>query len=486
MRTEIARLRRIEAQLDKIKEAGSEEKETLKAQVLDLETKVNAFSTREEQWAQTKQELEAALKDMEDKIATKDNKIVDLIMTVKELNDSISDLENQKSTLEAEAVQHTLLRRKLHNEIQELKGNIRVFCRVRPKASDSTATPEGVHDPVTFPADDPDRKQLRFNGEVKKSVDGRSQQQKQWEFSFDKVFRPHATQETVFEDISQLVQSALDGYSVCVFAYGQTGSGKTYTMEGAEEVFDVADPSADVANAAKRGMIPRTMEQIFAALPLLSKAGWTYEITASYLEIYNESVQDLLSRGKAKTKYAIKHSSDGQTKVQGLTYVKVESVAEVYRILKQAKQSRTVASTRCNERSSRSHSVFQLLLAGKNNKTAEEQVGVINMIDLAGSERLTRSKTSGAHLKETQSINKSLSCLGDVIFALANKDKHVPYRNSKLTYLLKNSLGGNSKTLMFANISPEESSAKETLCSLRFAKKVNSCDISTAKRRIKR
>ena len=118
----VARLRRIEAQLDKIKEAGSEEKETLKAQVLDLETKVNAFSTREEQWAQTKQELEAALKDMEDKIATKDNKIVDLIMTVKELNDSISDLENQKSTLEAEAVQHTLLRRKLHNEIQELKG----------------------------------------------------------------------------------------------------------------------------------------------------------------------------------------------------------------------------------------------------------------------------------------------------------------------------------------------------------------------------
>ena len=118
----VARLRRIEAQLDKIKEAGSEEKETLKVKVLDLETKVNAFSTREEQWAQTKQELEAARKDMEDKIATKDNKIVDLIMTVKQLNDSISDLENQKSTLEAEAVQHTLLRRKLHNEIQELKG----------------------------------------------------------------------------------------------------------------------------------------------------------------------------------------------------------------------------------------------------------------------------------------------------------------------------------------------------------------------------
>merc|ERR1719181_2693951 len=114
---------------------------------------------------------------MKDKIAKKDNKIVDLIMTVKELNDTVGDLENQKSALEAEAVQHTLLRRKLHNEIQELKGNIRVFCRVRPKAPESTAPPEGVHDPVTFPADDPDRKQLLFNGEVKKSVDGRSQQQ---------------------------------------------------------------------------------------------------------------------------------------------------------------------------------------------------------------------------------------------------------------------------------------------------------------------
>ena len=159
-------------------------------------------------------------------------------MTVKKLNDVISGLETQKATLESEAAQHTLLRRKLHNEIQELKGdtsmpeertvstsnlyfhyispcvkltpdnlhagNIRVFCRVRPKAPNSAISAKGIKDPVTFPSDDPDRKQLVFNGEVKASVDGTSQSQKQWEFNFDKVFRPNATQETVFEDISQV------------------------------------------------------------------------------------------------------------------------------------------------------------------------------------------------------------------------------------------------------------------------------------------
>jgi len=138
-----------------------------------------------------------------------------------------------------------------------------------------------------------------------------------------------------------------------------------------------------------------------------------------------------------------------------------------------------------NDRSSRSHSVFQLRLVGKNTITGEKCNGLLNLIDLAGSERLQASGSTGDRLTETKNINKSLSCLGDVITALANNDQHIPYRNSKLTFLLQNSLGGNSKTLMFVNISPATSSLSESLSSLRFATKVNACEIGTAKKNIK-
>lgn len=353
-------------------------------------------------------------------------------------------------------------RRKLHNTIQELKGNIRVFARVRPLLGDEKEFENEEY--------------LSFHGagvnEGKAmNVDG---QGKKFEFVFDKVFEGGSSQGSVFEEISQLVQSALDGYNVCIFAYGQTGSGKTFTMEGAHA-------SAD--DDASKGMIPRSVEQIFASARELGTKGWAYTMSASYMEIYNETIRDLINpNGK---KHDIKHTKDGSAYVTDLAHVDVTNCQHVFDILRKAQGSRSVGKTQSNERSSRSHSVFTLRLEGSNHLTGETCDSQLNLVDLAGSERLSSSGASGERLKETQAINKSLSNLGNVIMALSKGDTHIPYRNSKLTHSLQDSLGGNSKTLFFVNINPSPASMNESLCSLRFATKVNSCQIGTAKKTTK-
>jgi kinesin family protein C1 len=209
------------------------------------------------------------------------------------------------------------------------------------------------------------------------------------------------------------------------------------------------------------------------------------------LEIYNETIRDLLSTNKeavrtdngvSPQKHAIKHDASGNTHVAELTILDVKSSREVSFLLDHAARNRSVGKTQMNEQSSRSHFVFTLRISGVNESTEQQVQGVLNLIDLAGSERLSKSGSTGDRLKETQAINKSLSSLGDVIFALAKKEDHVPFRNSKLTYLLQPCLGGDSKTLMFVNIAPESSSTGESLCSLRFAARVNACEIGTPRR----
>ncbi|KAI8825903.1 P-loop containing nucleoside triphosphate hydrolase protein [Fimicolochytrium jonesii] len=377
--------------------------------------------------------------------------------------------------LEGKVREEETIRRKLHNTVQELKGNIRVFCRVRPPLpAEIEEKKEDVLTHISFEDSDDQVIELKQTSE---SASGQKMVAKSYPFSFDRVFQPGTKQLAVFDEISQLVQSALDGYNVCIFAYGQTGSGKTFTMEGPT---NAAEDSEDL------GMIPRAVHQIFDTATKLKEKGWTYDMEAQFLEIYNESIRDLLGSAGAEGKHEIKHHPvTGKTSVTDASTVLVTTPAEVHKVLRKASQNRAVASTNCNERSSRSHSVFTLRLTGTNSLTSETSSGILNLIDLAGSERLSSSGSTGDRLKETQAINKSLSCLGDVIYALANGDKHVPYRNSKLTYLLQGSLGGNSKTLMFVNVSPLAGSFQETLCSLRFATKVNSCQIGTAKKMIK-
>ncbi|KAJ6885649.1 kinesin-like protein KIN-14C isoform X1 [Populus alba x Populus x berolinensis] len=382
--------------------------------------------------------------------------------TVRELQERLAETENQ-------LVEGEKLRKKLHNTILELKGNIRVFCRVRPVLPDDGA---GSEPPViSYPTS---------TEALGRGIDVIQSAGQKYPFTFDKVFNHDASQQEVFVEISQLVQSALDGYKVCIFAYGQTGSGKTYTMMGRPEA------------AGQKGLIPRSLEQIFQTSQSLMAQGWKYKMQASMLEIYNETIRDLLSTNKSSStengapgkQYTIKHDANGNTYVTDLTIVDVCRMEEISSLLRQAAQSRSVGKTQMNEQSSRSHFVFTLRISGVNEGTEQQVQGVLNLIDLAGSERLSRSGATGDRLKETQAINRSLSCLSDVIFALAKKEDHVPFRNSKLTYLLQPCLGGDSKTLMFVNISPDPASVGESLCSLRFAARVNACEIGIPRRQM--
>ncbi|CAC5368682.1 KIFC1 [Mytilus coruscus] len=390
-------------------------------------------------------------------------------------------LENRDREIEEQNCQirsHETERRKLHNQIQELKGNIRVFCRVRPLLGDETLGNDGIISHMNFPDQEQRIIELDKHGDATLNEScltrkGGNNAQSKYEFGFDKVFSDHTSQQQVFEEISQLVQSALDGYNVCIFAYGQTGSGKTYTMEG-----------TSVNDVDNRGMIPRAVLQIFDSTRELESKGWKYSLDASFLEIYNETIHDLL--GDEDLKHDIKMSgqkNSNEVFVTNLTIVPVTKEEMVYQLLQKASKNRSVGETKCNERSSRSHSVFTLKLTGENSITGETSQGTLNLVDLAGSERLKESGSEGQRMKETLAINKSLSNLGNVIMAIGNKDNHIPYRNSKLTYLLQNSLGGNSKTLMFVNVSPKEECFQETLNSLRFATKVNQCNIGTAQQK---
>ena len=377
-----------------------------------------------------------------------------------------------------------MLRRRLHNQVQELKGNIRVFCRVRPQHQEDIEETAKI----SFP-DVEDSKDIEVKGPEETSSLGKITT-KSHPFSFDKVFNPVSDNAEIFDEISQLIQSALDGFNVCIFAYGQTGSGKTFTM------------------SSEDGMIPRALRQIYSTGKDLESLGWRYTMEGSFVEVYNEEIRDLLSKdgenhnGPAK-KHEIRHDTlKCETTITDVTTLSLDSQDQVEGILEQAMSRRSVAATKANERSSRSHSIFILKLQGINTITGEKSKGTLNLVDLAGSERLKESKVEGARLKETQNINKSLSCLGDVISALGQQSAgggfnprpsvngaassegngHIPYRNSKLTYLLQYSLGGNSKTLMFVMVAPEKKHLSETLTSLRFAEKVGKTKIGVAKK----
>ncbi|KAK2483985.1 hypothetical protein H9L39_05777 [Fusarium oxysporum f. sp. albedinis] len=411
-------------------------------------------------------ELSAANTTLEAKINSLRSHVEFLESDSKAQSDSFASMEArlQEALRIAEEAQHKLIkeeteRRVLFNKYQELKGNIRVMCRVRPALGNG----EGEEAKMSFP-DDKTSAEIVLAGPEEKSSLGQITR-KNYPFEFDRVFVPGTQNQEIFDEISQLVQSALDGYNVCIFCYGQTGSGKTHTM------------------SSNDGMIPRATHMIYDTITKLKEKSWEYTMEGSFVEVYNEELNDLLTPNERSAKrLEIRHDeARKQTTITNCKSVRLDSPSSVETMLEEAQNNRSVAATKANERSSRSHSIFILKLIGENSATRERCEGTLNLVDLAGSERLKHSQAEGDRMKETQNINKSLSCLGDVIEALGRGSGHIPYRNSKLTHLLQYSLGGNSKTLMFVMVSPLEQHLKETLTSLRFATKVHNTHIGTAK-----
>ncbi|XP_064969555.1 kinesin-like protein KIN-14K isoform X2 [Musa acuminata AAA Group] len=274
----------------------------------------------------------------------------------------------------------------------------------------------------------------------------------------------------IFSDIQPLIRSVLDGYNVCIFAYGQTGSGKTYTMSG---------PIS--ASVEDWGVNYRALSDLFE-ISENRRNSYFYEVGVQMVEIYNEQVRDLLVDDGPQKRLGVWSSTQPNgLAVPDASVHPVKSTSDVLQLMHIGQTNRAVGSTALNERSSRSHSILTVHVRGVDLKTGSTSRGCLHLIDLAGSERVERSEATGDRLKEAQHINKSLSALGDVIFALAQKNTHVPYRNSKLTQVLQSSLGGQAKTLMFVQINPDIESYSETISTLKFAERVSGVELGAAR-----
>ena len=344
------------------------------------------------------------------------------------------------------------LRKQYYNTIQELKGNIRVYCRVRPM---SEMELQGGHsDIVTFPVED----ELRIIDNLGKP---RS-------FEFDNVYDPRSTQQQVFEDTCPLIDSVIDGYNVCIFAYGQTGSGKTHTMSGAD---------------VDRGINRRALDRLFECLKE-REANEEASVNVSVLEIYNENIRDLLvpKLEALKQTYEVRMGGPYGQYVSNLTERPVACSQDVQEILNRATANRSEGSTNMNLHSSRSHMILYVLVKTQNRHTGVQSFGKLSLVDLAGSERLDKSGATGDAAKEAVAINKSLTALGDVIAGLSQGAKHVPFRNSILTYLLQDSMAGQAKVLMFCCVSPASYNMSETISSLGFASRARGVSLGPVKK----
>ncbi|RIA82439.1 P-loop containing nucleoside triphosphate hydrolase protein, partial [Glomus cerebriforme] len=323
-------------------------------------------------------------------------------------------------------------------------NNIRVVCRFRPQNSHE----KKENDSLT----------INYFNNNSCYMKGKEFQEN---FTFDRIFPPETQQKFFFDkSIKPIVDDVIEGYNGTVFAYGQTGSGKTYTMMG------------DIDNEEFKGLIPRIVEQIFHKI-ISSPSTIEYTVKVSYLEIYMEKIRDLLN--PQNDNLFIHEEKNKGVYVKGLSEVYVNSVQKVYEIMKYGSNSRKIAYTNMNAESSRSHSIFIITVNQKNLNDGSIKSGKLSLVDLAGFEKIDKTDASGQTLKEAKKINKSLLALSIVINALTDeKSTYIPYRDSKLTRILQESLGGNSKTTLIINCSPSSFNEAETLSTLRFGMRVKS------------
>ena len=290
-------------------------------------------------------------------------------------------------------------------------------------------------------------------------------QKENWSFQFDKILH-NVAQEEVFEYVKTMISGATQGFNGTVFAYGPTGSGKTFTMSGSSSNFNY------------RGIIPRSITRLFQELG--GKVDFESKVSISYLEIYNEIIFDLLSpipANEQKGEINFQEDSKGNIIVKGLTKHSVANEEEAFNLLFEGESNRTVSEHQLNKGSTRSHCIFTISVEMKSKVESSEKVltSKLNFVDLAGSERVKETGSSGLALKEAAYINKSLTFLEQVVVALTDKTKrkeYVPYRQSKLTHILKDAIGGNCRTIMIATIWPEEQFIMDTLSTLNFAKRM--------------
>jgi len=279
-------------------------------------------------------------------------------------------------------------------------------------------------------------------------------------FCFDHVFNSSSTQENVFTKVAKnAIECVCQGYNATIFAYGSTSSGKTYTMFGNENT------------EINKGIIPRSCDILFQNINKSEEVIET-NIKCSFLEIYREQIRDLLDNHKNEVGgLKLRKNNEKGVYVQGLIEKYVYNSQDILNTIKEGVSQRTTSSTALNSVSSRSHAVLTLIVSQKMS-TGIETISKLHLIDLAGSENVNKSEVQGIGLSEAQTINKSLSCLGNVINSLLEKEReHIPYRESKLTYLLQDSLGGNSKTILIATASLSSLCYSETMSTLKFAKR---------------
>ncbi|ENN72631.1 hypothetical protein YQE_10729, partial [Dendroctonus ponderosae] len=325
-----------------------------------------------------------------------------------------------------------------HNDlIQQKTENVKVFIRLRP------LEPHEICSNISL-IDDQNVKIWKAQNENDVKI-----------FQFNKVFNQKATQLELYQMVaSPLVDQALSGYNGTIFAYGQSGTGKTFTILGKSEDREL------------RGIVPNMFSHILTQISL-AKSSTSYLVTITFLEIYNEKIRDLLSPSNRKLE--VRESPELGVYVKNLSGITVESSDQALDIISKASKNRTSGSTNLNSQSSRSHAIFSVRIEAKH-EDESLSLGKLNLVDLAGSERVSKSFATGQRLKEAVKINLSLSVLGNVISALVDGNiTHIPYRNSKLTRLLQDSLGGNSMTSIIATISPSREHFEETCYTLMYA-----------------